>query len=168
MMLPSEFIESFEEQYPQPKLDYTLPESLKRCQLLDDKINNTVTATGELSFTYMDEAGATYDLLNRQYRTIQSPQWFKLEKNGYDYAFDKAYKTYAGNLSPRSFAFILEDLSEINAVKFSAALQIQLSKFTMEKSIALQKSWYDFCLKYPSKFKMDYSGYKETINKLDN
>ena len=166
MLLPSEFMDSFEKQYPDPKLEYTLPESLDRCPKLLEQVRNTVVSTGTLSFTWMDGAGATYDLLNSRYQTIAQPQWFKLEKTGYDLIFDKVYKIYGGNLSPRSFAFMLEDLSNINAVKFNAELQMQMSKFSMEKSIALQQSWFKFCLEYDNEFTMKFDEYAEVISKL--
>lgn len=167
MLLPSEFIESFEKQYPHPTLDYTLPESLSRCPKLQDKVNKTVVRTGALEFTYMDSAGATYDMLNRRYKTLHHNVWANMEKAGYDLIFDKVYKLYADNLSPRSFSFILEDLAEINHITFAAQLQIQMSKFTMEKSIALQQSWFKFCLEYPNSFNMDFDEYNEIITKLD-
>jgi len=165
-MLPTEFIESFEAQYPKPVLEYVLPDSLTRCPKLFDKINHLVIAKGSLEFMYMDDAGATYDMLNRRYKTVQYPKWGKLENTGYNLIFDTIYKIYGDNLSPRSFAFILEDLANINEITFAAGLQIQMSKFTMEKSIALQQSWFKFCLEYPNTFKMKFEDYVEVIAKL--
>ena len=165
-MLPTEFVESFETQYPSPTLDYKLPESLDRCPLLKDYITNMVQKTQSITLLYMDEHGVEYNLLDRTYRTNGVPVKHALSKNGFDIIFDKVYKTYADNLSPRAFAFIVEDLSDIDNVKFAAELSMQTTQYFMTKAIAMQQSWMTFCMEYKLKFKMKFNDYNDFLKTL--
>ena len=163
-MFPSEFIASFEKQYPKPALEYTLPKSLDKCPEMKNIVEHRIKVTNQYELSYMDDNGVTYDILSRRYRTYDNPtQWHKMSPQGYDSIFNILYKKYGGNISPKSFAFVLDDLAEINPAKFEAELAMQCSTFNLAKAIALNQSWFKYCLEFPSNFKMDYDEYNEIV-----
>ena len=167
-MLPSEFIQSFEKQYPQPELVYTLPESLDRAPALKALIVATVEGKKELSLYITDEGGVTYDMLNKVYWTFSNPNSKTvISTNGYKTLFDKLYKSYGGNISPRTFSYILDDLTEVNGDIFTAGLVMQQGSYGMKKAIALNKAWMEFCLQTSTDFTMDYTEYNKVILELD-
>lgn len=167
-MLPSEFIQSFEKQYPKPTLNYTLPESLDRAPALKEVIIATIEGKKELSLHVTDDAGVTYDMLNKIYWSFSNPNSKTvISTNGYKTLFDSLYKTYGGNISPRTFSYILDDLTAVNGDIFKAGLIMQQGSYGMKKAIALNKAWMTFCMQTDSKFEMDYTEYNKVILELD-
>lgn len=168
-MLPSEFIASFEEQYPKQELSYELPESLDKCPALKEVIVRNIEHLNELTLIIMDEGHVKYDMLSRTYVTLDNPvHEHKITNRGYEIMFERLYKKYAGNLSPKTFAFIIDDLVELNPTLFRAGLVAQQGSYGIEKAIMLNQSWIKFCMEYPSKFKMDFSDYEKVIAKLED
>lgn len=166
-MLPTEFIEMFEKQYPKLNYDYKLPSSLSKCPSLEKSVRNIIASKKTIEVKYMDEAGITYDILNKKYYSLgneRNPH--DLTQKGYDIIFEKLYKIHAKNLSPRSFAYILDDLAAINPVVFKGLLVAQEGNFFFKKAIAMQKSWMEFCLNYDLDFKMDFTDYNKFIDEL--
>ncbi len=166
MMLPTEFVESFESQYPKPQLKYTLPESLDRCPRLKNQIITNIGLYHKIILTHMDDAGVIYNILTRTYKTITAASSQSMSDNGYNIIFNKICQEYSENISPKAFSFILQDLEDIDNVKFNAELTLQTSQYFITKSIDLQKAWIEFCLKHTSEFAMNFEEYSEFIKTM--
>lgn len=163
-MFPSEFLSAFDAQYPKQKLEYTLPTSLDKCPSLKALIENNIETHHELILVIMDKNNVKYDMLTRTYSTLDNPHMVHTMSNqGYELMFEELYKRHAGNLSPKSFAFILDDLVELNPVKFRANLVCSQTEYMVRKAIELNKAWIDYCSKYKTKFKMDYNEYEKLV-----
>lgn len=167
-MIPTEFIQSFESQYPRNNLEYKLPSSLYKCKALSKYIVDNIELNGQMILHINDDNGVLYDMFNRIYYPTTNKQGpTTLTEKGYDIMYKRLYEKFGGNMSPKAFAFIIEDLEQLNPTMFNAKLMLDSRGYQLKKGIALQASWSLFCNEQSGEFKMDFSEYIKVIDEFD-
>lgn len=164
MIIPKEFVESFDNQYPNATLDYELPKSLDKFPTIKTIIERAILDDKRLSLPYLHQ-NIVYDILQMSYYYPETPdKTYELTQTGYAIITKAIYAGLQTNKSEKTFEYVLDDIKEINPDLFYANLIAQVGNYYTIRSIDLISSWLKYCNAH-GKFKMDYEDYNSFVNK---
>lgn len=166
MLIPQEFIESFELQYPAVDIKIDLPESIDKFPTFKEEIIVSILKNHKLCHNVLYK-GMNYDIINMIYSNPISPlATSPLSQKGYATVMHELYLTLGTNRSEKTFEYVLDDLKEINAARFNADIVSQIGNYYTIKGIELINAWLQYCI-VQSKFKMNYADYNSAMG-FDN
>jgi len=166
MLIPQEFIESFELQYPAADIKINLPESIDKFPIFKEQVIASILKHNKLCHNVLYK-GMNYDIINMTYSNPTSPLANSpLSQKGYATVVHELYLTLGTNRSEKTFEYVLDDIKEINVARFNADIVSQIGNYYTIKGVELINAWLQYCITQ-SKFKMNYADYNSAMG-FDN